>query len=275
MIIHKNKKLEEFAGHNTIVTDFGIAASSISIESLPDHKKPQQVRDEIPTLNQFGYMKFEWDEFCKEFVDYARGAKNPVLEIAPAYGWVTHRALEQDIEIIAADISKEHLEVLLKDAPKDKLDKLHVYHGKFPDEMGFPDGSLSAVLASRLFHFLTAEEIKKGLEKINKWLEPDGKFICSNCSIHHYTVTQEMLANYREGEAIGDKWCGRVKWQVQNPEDLFYPFDISLFETVLPEYGFEIEKIKLFDYPSDIYSKNNEGHIGFVAKKVYTMKEKN
>lgn len=266
--IHNNKKLKEFAGEDAIITELGIAATSINIDALPEHKKPEQIRDEIPTLNQFGYMKFEWDEFCKEFVDYAKGATKPVLEIAPAYGWVTHRALEQDVEIIAADISKEHLEILLRDAPRNKLNKLHIYHGKFPDEMNFPAESLSAVLASRLFHFLKVEEIEKGLEKINKWLEPKGKFICSNCSIYHYTVNQEMLDNYTEGEKLGDKWCGRTKSQIQNSEsdDLFYPFDISVFERLLPEYGFKIEKIKLFDYPSDIYSKK-QGHVGFVATK--------
>ena len=266
--MYKNQKLKEFAGNNVLITEFGIAANSIDIDSLPDHKKPDQVRDEIPTLNQFGYMKFEWDEFCKEFVDYSKNAKKPVLEIAPAYGWITHRALEQDIEIIAADISKEHLEVLLKDAPKDKLDKLHVYHGKFPDEIDFPNESLGAVLASRLFHFLKEEEIEAGLKKIYEWLEPNGMFVCSNCSIHHYTVNQGMLDYYKEGEILRDKWRGRTKSQAQNTDDLFYPFDMQLLKEVLPEYGFQIEKMKLFDYPSDIYSKNKQGHIGFVATKI-------
>lgn len=273
MNIKKNRKLEQFAKNNVVITEFGIDASSIDIDLLPIHKKPDQVRDEIPTLNDFGFMKFEWDEFCKDFVNYAKLATKPVLELAPAYGWVTHRALEEGIEIIAADISKEHLEVLLRDAPRDRLDKLHIYHGQFPDEVDFPKESLSAVLASRLFHFLTEDEIEDGLRKINNWLEPEGKFICSNCSIHHYTVSEEMLENYRAEEVRGDKWCGRAKSQAQSlaPDDLFYPFDESLFKRVLPEYGFKIEKIKLFDYPSDIYSKNSEGHIGFVAKKLYSI----
>lgn len=268
-------KLQKFTEDKNIqITEYGIKASSIDIDLIPSHEKPNQIRDEIPTLNRFGYMKFEWDEFCKEFVDYAKVNGGPVLEIGPAYGWVTHKALEQDITVIAADISKQHLEVLIKDAPSDKLDKLYVYHGFFPDEIELPRESLSAVLASRILHFLEGEDIEKGLDKIHSWLKPNGKFFCSNCSIHHYSVNEKMLNIYKERKSKGDKWPGLIRNQRELApehapyvEDLFHPFDIEIFENILPKHGFKIEKIKLFDYPSDIYS-NNIGHIGFIATKI-------
>jgi ubiquinone/menaquinone biosynthesis C-methylase UbiE len=195
-----NIKLQEFTDDkdNLQITEFGIKANSIDINLIPHHEKPDQIRDEIPTLNKFGYMKFEWDEFCREFVEHAKLNNDPVLEIGPAYGWVTHRALEEGITIIAADISKQHLEVLLKDAPQDKLDNLYIYHGSFPDEIELPRESLGAVLASRILHFLEGEEIEKGLDKIHSWLKPQGKFFCSNCSIHHYSVNEKMLSIYKE-----------------------------------------------------------------------------
>ena len=244
----------------------------MDLHNIPDYEKPRQIRDEIPTLNRFGFMKFEWDGFCKEFVDYAKKNNNmPVLEIGPAYGWVTHRALERDIEIIALDISTRHLEILLKEAPRAKLDKLYLYPGSFPDEVEFPEESLSAVLASRILHFLRGNEIEAGLDKIYRWLKKGGKLFCSNCSIYHYTVKEKMLALFKEREKNGDKWPGTVVSEQgfeTGIEDFFHPFDISVFERVLPEHGFKIDKIKLFDYPSDIYSENNEGHVGFIATKI-------
>ena len=153
-------KLQKFANNENInITEFGILADSIDMSVIVTHTIPKQIRDEIPTLNRFGYMKFEWDEFCKEFVEYAKKSQDLVLEIGPAYGWVTHRALEQDIKIIAADISKEHLEILLKGAPADKLGNLYVYLGAFPNEIELPKESLGSILASRILHFLEGDQI--------------------------------------------------------------------------------------------------------------------
>jgi hypothetical protein len=35
-------------------------------------------------------MKSELEEFSEAFINYAQYATNPVLEIGPAYGWITH-----------------------------------------------------------------------------------------------------------------------------------------------------------------------------------------
>ena len=244
-------------------TEFGILASSIDISKVTEHAKPKQIRDELITMNQYGYMKFEWDEFGRDFAKLAQETEKPVLEIGPAYGWLTHRILEMDKSIIAADISKEHLEVLLRDAPVDKLDKL------------FLQESLGVILASRVFHFLEGQVIEKGLDKIHRWLQPGGKLICTNCSIYHYSVKENWLSTYKEREKNGDKWPGVIINQRESSpmhapyvQNYLNVFDIAQFKELLPKHGFEIEKIKLFDYPSDIYSENKQGHIGFVARKI-------
>jgi 2-polyprenyl-3-methyl-5-hydroxy-6-metoxy-1,4-benzoquinol methylase len=263
-------------------TEFGILASTVDMSEIPVHAKPQQIRDELVTMNQYGYMKFEWDEFGKDFANITKLADKPVLEIGPAYGWVTHRILEMNKKIIALDVSKEHLEVLLREAPQDKLDKLFIYHASFPEDVDFPKNSLSAVLASRVFHFFTGETIKRGLDKIYDWLEPNGKFVCTNLSIYHYSVKNQWLAIFKDRERQGVQWAGEIKNQRKSSpihapyvQDYLNVFDIKQWEDLLPEHGFKIEKIKLFDYPSDIYSENREGHIGFVARKVAKTSRKN
>jgi ubiquinone/menaquinone biosynthesis C-methylase UbiE len=275
MVRQLNTKKDYFAGGDEQVTEFGVLASSIDISKVPVHAKPKQVRDELITMNQYGYMKFEWDEFGKDFAQFAKDTQKPVLEIGTAYGWLTHRILETGKTIIAADISKEHLEVLLRDAPQDKLDNLFLYQASFPEQINFPKESLGAVLASRIFHFLRGEEIEVGIDKIHNWLEPNGRFVCTNCSIYHYSVKDQWLSTFKDREQKGDKWPGVITNQRESSpthaphvQDYLNIFDIKQFEELLPKHGFEIEKIKLFDYPSDIYSENNEGHIGFVARKV-------
>lgn len=260
---------------STLIKGIEVAASSIDIESLPNHKRPKQIRDEIPTLNRFGYMKFELEEFSEEFLNCAKQAKNTVLEIGPAYGWLTHKALEAGAEIVAADISAEHLEVLLKDTPKDKLNNLTVIHGAFPAEINFLPNSFGTILASRIFHFLKVDEIENGLDKIHSWLVEDGKLICTNCSIYHSSVKHQMLKTFEERIANGDKWPGIVRSiEEQDPVHKDYSGDfLNVFykeqlESLLPKHGFRIEKIKYFDYPSDPWPDDNKGHIGFIAQKL-------
>ena len=52
-----NTKRENLVSTKTNIFTKGveIRASSIDIDSLPIHKKPKQVRDEIPTLNSASF----------------------------------------------------------------------------------------------------------------------------------------------------------------------------------------------------------------------------
>jgi polyketide synthase PksJ len=271
MKTQNNKTLKEFNLRAGVVVE----ANTIDIESLADYKLPEQVRDEIPTLNKFGYMKSEFEEFSKYFVDYVQQAKNPVLEIGTAYGWIAHKVLETGGKIVASDISKEHLEVLLKNAPKDKLGNLSVVQGAFPNEVDFLNNTFDAVLASRIFHFLEPEEVEQGLDKVHKWLTKGGKLICTNCSIYHSSVKEKMLGTFEKRIAEGQKWAGIVR-SVEDQDsihkdysrDFINTFYKEQLEELLPKHGFEIERIKYFDYPSDPWLDEGKGHIGFIARKV-------
>lgn len=220
-------------------------------------------------------MKFEFEEFSKALVDYAKEATRPILEIGPAYGWLAHKALRAGAKMVVADISAEHLEVLLKDAPKDKLNNLSVIRGAFPDEINLLPNSFEIILASRILHFLEGNQIEKGLDKIHNWLIKDGQFICTNCSIYHSSVKNQMLKTFKKRIEEGDKWPGIARSieeldPVHNDysKNFLNCFYKEQLEALLPTHGFKIEKIKYFDYPSDPWPDDNKGHIGFVASKI-------
>jgi SAM-dependent methyltransferase len=255
-------------------TEFGIRAIDIDQEVLVKYKIPERIRDEIPTLNQFGYMKEELDEFTEEFLNYSEQMGSIALELGTAYGWVVQRALERGIKIIANDISQEHLTVLLKQTPKEFLENLYLYLGSFHKDIDFPSNSIGALLSARMFHFLEGKDIEIGLDKINRWLKKNGKFFFSSCSIYHYSVIEKMLPIYKKKATEGEAWPGRIPNQKEVApmhapyiQDLFHVFDIPELEKLLPKHGFKIEKMKLFDYPSDRYSAG-KGHVGFVATKI-------
>lgn len=267
-------RLNNYSNDSEYLTAFGVKASSIDIDNLIEHAKPEFVRDEFITLNKMGFMKQSMDEFSEDFIELAKNAKKPVLELGSAFGYFTIEALKHNIDIIAADLSAEHLEILLKNAPKDKLDKLHVVQGFFPTDLDFPKKSLSVVLAARVLHFLKGDVIEKGLDKIHGWLEDGGSFVCTNCSTYHITVKEALLDSFVAREEKGEKWFGTTNnYRGAKPShaphlpNFFNAFNVNQMRKLLPQHGFEIQKIKLFDHPTDNQS-NNQGHVGFVATKV-------
>jgi len=268
------KEHDAFSGENIKNTKYGILASSIDMDLIPQHKKPEQVRDEIPTLNRCGYMKSKLEFFGETFIDLAKVSNKPALEVGCAYGWLTHQVLETDSEIVASDISKEHLEITLKDAPQDKLDNLYISKGSFPEEVSFDEESFDVVMASRIIHFLKGEDVRKGLDKIHSWLTPNGALICTNCSIYHSSVKEKMSKIFEERIKNKEEWAGLTKQEsFDSAHDDYSHSFLNCFykeqlEKLLPEHGFKIEEIRYFDYPGDPWPDEGKGHIGFVARKV-------
>ena len=132
----------------------GIDASIIDVKKLNSIKIPTKIRDEIPTLNKCGYMKMYVDDYTECFIETAKDSSYPVLEIGCAYGYVVKEVLKAGGRIVANDIEEKHLEILLKEIPKENLKKLNLYPGKFPEEINFDENSFSAILISRVLHFL-------------------------------------------------------------------------------------------------------------------------
>ena len=50
--------------------DYGTLASKINDVMFENIIVPEKIRDEVPTLNQHGYMKVEIDEFSQEFIRF-------------------------------------------------------------------------------------------------------------------------------------------------------------------------------------------------------------
>ena len=256
-------------------SDFGIPANLIDT-SLDSSKIPNRIRDEIPTLNQYGYMKEEFDIYSKAFVDTSCNNNLPVLEIGPAYGWVLKQTLEKGAQVIANDISKEHLAIIVDSIRSDNamLNKLFVYPGAFPGEIELPNDSIGSVLVSRVFHFLDVEDINIGLKKIHNWLIDGGKLYFTACSVYHDSIREQILDIFQAKFNNGELWPGRVtnhkkvtkSKHLPYTQDFFHVFDIPQLEKIIPKYGFKIDHISLFDYPNDTDSMG-KGHIGFVATK--------
>ncbi|PCJ28929.1 MAG: hypothetical protein COA94_03345 [Rickettsiales bacterium] len=254
--------------------EFGIHASSVDISKLAEVVIPDQIKDEIPTLNRMGYMKTAVDSYSQEFIDYASKSDLPVLEIGCAYGFVAGRVLENGGNIIATDLSAEHLAILLKKTNQEHLERLHLYEGSFPDNVDFPKKSVGAILISRVLHFLRGEVVEEGLDKMHGWLSDGGKLYFTAVSPYHVAFKEKFLPSFQERSRAGDKWPGVIEnlWEIapQHKEyvhEFLNIFDIPQLEGLLPKHGFTLDRISLFDFPNDTDSAG-KGHVGFAATKV-------
>ena len=258
----------------TIKTNLGIEALKVDLKKLTEVEVPQELVYGIPVLNKQGYVRITTNEYTDSFIDTSSKADKPVLEIGCAYGHISQRVLEAGGRIVACDLGEEHLEILLRQTPKEYLKNLHVYPARFPNEVDFPENSFTAIMASRVLHFLDGNSLEKGFEKIYNWLTPNGKFYFISLSIYKSYLEKLYLPQYRKNIANGIKWAGEIENQllsVPHHEEFapkfIHVFDVPQLEEILPEFGFKIEKIGLFDYPDDRIS-DNKGHIGFIAKKI-------
>jgi SAM-dependent methyltransferase len=259
---------------DTDKTEIGIPASKIDIKNIEEVGELTQFRDEIVVSNKFGYMKTSTDEYTDMFINDAISIDAPVLEIGTAYGYVVQKILKAGGRITALDIGERNLEILLKQTPSGYLENLHVYPAAFPDDAHFEDNTFSAVLASRVLHFLDGKNIEIGLDKIHKWLKPNGKFYFTAVSVEHETFREAISPLYKSNVEKGMKWRGEIEDQhIYAPQHAEYvpkfihAFDVEGLSEVLPQHGFEVEKISLFNYLNDT-TAGNTGHVGFAARKV-------
>lgn len=274
MKFNNGKKAYKFLNQIVGFKELGIEAGTINIKFLPQYDKPTKIRDEIPTLNRMGYMKIDLDPYSEDFIKTASISDKPVLEIGCAYGFIVQKILQDGNKIIASDLSQEHLSVLLRQTPTENLKNLNIYPGRFPEEISLPENSLSGVFASRIFHFLTGDEIKAGLDKIYSWLIKGGKFYFVALTPYHDSIKDKFLTTYQKNFIDNAEWPGVIEnqWLI-NPdhkeyvEPYLHVFDIPQLEILLPKHGFEIEKIDYFTYPDDT-TGGDKGHVGFIATKI-------
>ncbi|TGW14575.1 class I SAM-dependent methyltransferase [bacterium NHP-B] len=133
----------------------------------------------MPTLNQMGYVTKIMDEYSQEFIQRTKGASKAIADLGVGYGFTSKRLLEQGAQVYANDIDPRHLDVLKNSCGAEERARLHLIPGKLPEAFTPETNSLSGVLASRCFHFLTGEEIGNLVKAMYDGLCPGGLHVWS------------------------------------------------------------------------------------------------
>jgi ubiquinone/menaquinone biosynthesis C-methylase UbiE len=165
------------------------------------------------TYNKFGFdttgSDINW--LIEEFLSNAiknDTAQSLFLEIGSGYGNIAKKFFKetQQAKLLANDLSKEHL-LLVKSNVEDKnLERLFLNYQSFPN-LTVKDGSIQAVMAHRIFHFLTGKQIEEGLKKIHTWLKPTGKLYIAVNSPYNSDFPW-FLDEYQAKLAQNNPWPG-------------------------------------------------------------------
>ena len=247
--------------------------------SVPSRPVEMPVSDErgfVTTLNKYGWMATVLDEISDEFVQYATENSHsyPALDIGTAYGHTPSLVIEGGGKIIANDMEPKHLEILLNKTPVSLRSRLELNTKRFPEDMVFPDQSLSAVLACRLFHFLDGSQLELAVKKIYRWLVPGGRvFVFAN------SPYRKSLGNFVENydtNKIGARYPGIIrqlgevnKDQANQLPPFFHYLDTEVLTRLFTEAGFKVEKAKYISLPGEssaIYFDGRE-NVGLIASK--------
>ncbi len=228
----------------------------------------------IPTLNGRGFMFDTLDPYSRSFADFAGKQSDPALDIGCAYGVATLPALEAGAHVVACDMEQGHLDVLTSRVPEEQRDRLTTQIGTLPD-VDFEAESFSAILSSRLFHFLTGDEVEQSVTKMFRWLKPGGKLFLVVDS-PYMPPWNKLAPVYEEKKASGEPWPGFIAdyspflgkdENAGNRPPFMNPLDPDILERVCSASGFVIEHSVFFGLQRDGVLSNGKEHTACIAVK--------
>ena len=179
----------------------------MQLERLQQQPKFDKV---IPILNNKGFQMSKTSPLLQEWMNSFDG-QNPLVDVGCAYDINIYEALDLNIPVIAIDMDRRHLKILQENTSSSKTNLLSCQLGVLPYDIPISESSVSGILASEVFHFLTGEEIKPALSTLLKILVPGGVLCLTKNSIHFLDdIDETIVQDFYAKRANGVKWPGVV-----------------------------------------------------------------
>jgi SAM-dependent methyltransferase len=217
-------------------------------------------RQKFRTKNGMGWTAAVPGQMSERFIAFAQECGRPTVDLGCAYGVAAIPA-----GAIAVDLEMSHLAALPTGMAR--------VVGRFP-ELAFRAGSLGAVHASNVLHFLTGEELEEGVQRMGHWLAPGGK-VFVQASTPYQRPFAGFVPEFARRVEAGERWPGWVAETrlITGYRRLHqYPASIHLLdEEVLRRLfrGWEIEYCGYYrrhGLPASLYLDGRES-VGLIARR--------
>lgn len=228
-------------------------------------------RGMVPTLNNKGFMSTSLDPVSAAFTIYAGQIDGLTLDLGCAYGIASLTALERGARVVACDMDRGHVQVLLSKTPPDARGRLCGVVAEMP-KIAFQPNSFAAILCSRALHFLNGNDVNDTVAAMAVWLEPGGKvFLIADTPYTGFWA--RGAADYEKRKAAGDPWPGFIPdVTVYLPEQAktgtrlrhLNPMDPDTLARACKEAGLIVEHADFSGRPDQPDSKT---HAGVIAAK--------
>lgn len=228
----------------------------------------------IPTLNSRGFMLEALDEYATEFAAVAGQAHHEVLDMGCAYGVATLAALDKGAKVCACDMEPAHLNILTERAKPEHKAALRTVVGLLPD-VEFSAQSFDAILASRVIHFLTGDDIRITLRKMFNWLTPGGKLFLV-VDTPYMPGWNSIVPSYETKKAAGEPWPGFIpdfasvrRTSAGDPPapEFLNTLDPDILARECKAAGFDVQRASFFGLQRLGKDSNDREHAGCMAVK--------
>jgi polyketide synthase PksL len=215
----------------------------------------------VKTLNKNGWMNTELDKYTVKFLEFAEQQNFPVLDIGAAFGIATKAALKRGIKVIANDIEPKHLKILQETTPCNLRNNLTLLSGAFPNEANLGELKVGAILASRVLHFFSGENLELAAKKMYDIIVSGGRvFVIADSP---YTKAwSSYIPIYEAKKKAGYKFPGIIDEpkaindeRAKNLPRILHRLDPEVLSRVFSNAGFKVITSKFFNmsiYPEDM-----------------------
>jgi SAM-dependent methyltransferase len=236
------------------------------------------------TVNQRGWIFTQVvDPISQAYVQYATHDPYSTLEIGFGGGATAAELLKGQLgqlndrdehSIYLNDLSNDVIAHAMQVHPELNHPRVIPLAGIFPDEIEFPHQSLGSVLASRVFHYLTPEQWRVGINQIFKWLRPGGKLFITTGS-YFIRNQADRIPSILDKKARGTEWpayyeTAREAYGSGAGKGVANLVDEEILLRELKRAGFTVEKFSYLDarkiLPASFVLNGREG-VGAIATK--------
>jgi Methylase involved in ubiquinone/menaquinone biosynthesis len=150
----------------------------------------------------------------RAFVSFAYQFEAPCVDVGAAFGVASLHAIEQGVKhVIAIDPEQSHLDYIehqFNSSRQHMEQTVQLERGYFPKTINLDNYTVSAILISRVLHFLRGQEITDLLRQAYHILMPGGRIFISTIS-PYIKLLSNHIETYEENENSGGiEWPGEI-----------------------------------------------------------------
>ena len=170
------------------------------------------VGNKSPTANGTGYIFYTIAPVGQEFLRNECAVGKNVMEIGAGYGNIPVQALKNGVSrYLVNEMEEAHIDILIhkivEEVGHEALERLEIIHGRAPESLPQVEREFDAIMADKVIHFMSPDEVRYFIAWAKKALKKDAKLYLS-VATPFVPFYKKMVPLYLERQAKGEEFPG-------------------------------------------------------------------